>query len=153
MASRGITKELYEDKDKDKEYKRLLDDVFTKIRASEQVDNSFYVTAKYILELVKNSGLLFEKAEKEERQILINTVLTNIRYDGKKLGYDYIEPFNLFADFSKLQNGVAMYIAYEHVSKISIKSLNKIRESLKALDSIISDNLSGKNIKVFTYKL
>jgi len=46
-----------------------------------------------------------------------------------------------------------MFIAYEHVSKISIKSLNKIRELLKALDNIISDNLSLGNIEVFTYKL
>jgi len=69
MASRGITKELYEDKDK--ECKRLLYDVSAKIRASEQVDNSFYITAKYILELVRNRGLLLRKLKKKKDRYLL----------------------------------------------------------------------------------
>lgn len=100
----SITSSFYEEKAK--EYDKLYKEVTDKIRSSEQTEDSFYITAKYVLELAKHSRELFENALDEERAVLINTVLLNIRWDGKNLLYDYLKPFDLLVDFKKLRNGV-----------------------------------------------
>ena len=95
----GITKEFYEEKLKqyDKELARVND----KLASIEKVDKDFYTTAGYIIELAKHSAALFKRSEPEERKLLIQTVLLNVRWNGKKLLYDYAEPFNLLAEMNE----------------------------------------------------
>lgn len=72
----------------------------------EKVGKDFYVTAGYIVQLAKHSSELFKRSELEDRKLLITTVLSSITWDGKKLHYDYVFPFNLLADVQKSSNGV-----------------------------------------------
>jgi hypothetical protein len=92
--------------EKAKEYDERLLQINQSVSASEQVDDSFYMTAKYILELARHSGELFERGDMLERKTLINTVLMNISWDGKKLVYDYTKPFDLLVNFQNNLNGV-----------------------------------------------
>lgn len=95
----SITKDMYEEKLKqyDTELKRIED----KLRNVEKVDKDFYVTAEYIIQLAKHSSALFKCSEYEERRLLINTVLLNVKWNGVNLCYDYKEPFNLLAEMNQ----------------------------------------------------
>ncbi len=99
-----ITKDFYEEKWKlyDSQMKLAKD----KMDRVEKVGKDFYVTAGYIVQLAKHSSELFKRSELEDRKLLITTVLSSITWDGEKLHYDYIFPFNLLADVQKSKNGV-----------------------------------------------
>jgi len=58
----------------------------------------------------------------------------------------------LFADFSKLQNGVEYQIDSEHFQYISITSLNTIKECEKELEEVLF-NYDVKLKKIVDYKL
>ena len=92
----SITNELYEKKNK--QYQSQLDEIERKLTNVQKVDRAFYVTANLIVELAKHSAELFKRSEPHEAQLLIKTVLQNVTWDGKKLHYDYLEPFNLLVN-------------------------------------------------------
>lgn len=96
-ADDSITKEQYEENEQ--RYKEEYDNITYQLGTLEQVDNSFYVSAKLVLELAKQSKALFLQAQPLERQQLIKTTLLNITWDGENLHYDYEKPFNILANF------------------------------------------------------
>jgi site-specific DNA recombinase len=89
----SITKEFYEEKLK--QYDSEIGRIQSKLDSVQQVDKDFYVTTGYLIQLAKHSAELFKRSDHEERRLLINTVLLNVKWDGKKLSYAYQEPFNL----------------------------------------------------------
>ena len=98
-ADESITREFYEEKLK--QYDLELNRVDAQLTRIEKVDKAFYLTAGYIIQLAKHSSELFKRSEPEERRLLIKTVLLNITWDGKKLHYDYLSPFNLLVEMNE----------------------------------------------------
>ena len=79
-------------------YEGKLKRIEDRLRNVDKIDKDFYVIAEYIIQLAKHSSALFKCSEYEERRLLINTVLLNVKWNGVNLCYDYKEPFNLLAD-------------------------------------------------------
>jgi hypothetical protein len=59
----------------------------------EDVDQSFYVTASYLLQLFKHGDKIFEVATDEEKRQLVSIVLSNLKLDNKKVRFTPNEPF------------------------------------------------------------
>jgi site-specific DNA recombinase len=59
-----------------------------------EADYKYHVTAKYILELAKRAGELFERSNDEEKNQLLKLVLSNVTFDGKKLDFTIRKPFD-----------------------------------------------------------
>lgn len=97
-ADASITREFYEAKVK--QYDLELDRIKDKLSKVEKVDKDFYLTAASIIALAKHSAELFKRSEPEERRLLIQTVLQNVKWNGQKLLYDYAEPFNLLVEMN-----------------------------------------------------
>jgi len=95
----GITSDFYEEKIK--QYDNQTIEIEEKIQRVEKIENDFYITAGYIIELTKHSSQLFELSEEDERRLLIKTVLLNIRWDGEKLLYDYNSPVDLIVQLNE----------------------------------------------------
>lgn len=83
-----------------KQYDLELDRIKDKLSKVEKVDKDFYLTAGSIIALAKHGAELFKRSEPEERRLLIQTVLLNVKWNGQKLLYDYAEPFNLLVEMN-----------------------------------------------------
>jgi len=62
----------------------------------QEAEDNYYVTAKYVLELVNRAHELFICSEVEEKRQLIKLVLSNVRVEGENVVWDVQKPFDLF---------------------------------------------------------
>lgn len=96
---KSITSEEYEENRN--EIDRKIEFVNSQIEAIEDVDESFYITAKSIIAVSKNAKKLFLSSEVDERKALLQNVLLNLTWNGTKLHYEYKKPFDIIAEFNK----------------------------------------------------
>lgn len=75
----------------------------TQLALLQEAEDTYYLSAKYLLELAQKAHQLFEVAEIDERRQLIKLVLSNLRLEGRKLRYEAIKPFKTILDFSDCQ--------------------------------------------------
>ena len=61
------------------------------------------MTSEYLLKLASNAGKLFESSEVHEKRLLLKMVLQNLRLEGKKAQYDWINPFDKIAFYASRQ--------------------------------------------------
>ncbi|RWZ78750.1 MAG: hypothetical protein EOT05_03305 [Candidatus Microsaccharimonas sossegonensis] len=59
----------------------------------EDVDQNFYATASYLLQLFKHGDKIFEVASDEEKRQIISILLWNLRMKGKTVRFTPNEPF------------------------------------------------------------
>lgn len=72
-----------------------LEDVSMRLEQLQEADEEFYITSRYILELVNRAHELFESSEVEERRLLIKLVLQNIKLVDEKIVWELHKPFDL----------------------------------------------------------
>ncbi len=94
----SITSDFYEEKLK--QYDSKIDEIDETLKRVEKVDKSFYFTAGLIIQLSQHATELFKRSKLEERRLLINSLLTNITWDGEKLHYEYLSPFDLIVELN-----------------------------------------------------
>ena len=75
----------------------------TQLALLQEAEDTYYLSAKYLLELAQKAHQLFEVAEIDERRQLIKLVLSNLTLEGRKLRYEAIKPFKTILDFSDCQ--------------------------------------------------
>jgi len=61
------------------------------------------LTSEYLLKLAANAGKLFESSEVHEKRLLLTMALQNLRLEGKKARYDWINPFDKIAFYASRQ--------------------------------------------------
>jgi len=72
-----------------------LADVTLKLEQLQGAEDNYYITAKYVLNLLNRAYDLFKSSEVDERRQLIKLVLQNLRIEDEKLLYDVQKPFDL----------------------------------------------------------
>lgn len=70
----------------------------------QDAEDSYYITAKYVLELANRAYDLFISSEVEERRQLVKLTLSNLRVEGGSLCYDAVKPFDTILSFSNSQS-------------------------------------------------
>src|SRR6185437_10012561 len=72
-------------------------------------DKAFVIGASYILEVCSRAIELFEaeSTKLDQKRYLINFVLSNMTWDGKKLHFTLKEPFDAIASLAKTENWYA----------------------------------------------
>ncbi|KKU18409.1 MAG: Recombinase [Candidatus Pacebacteria bacterium GW2011_GWB1_47_8] len=60
----------------------------------QEAEDNYYISSKYLLELVNRAYDLFKSSEVEEKRQLIKLVLSNLRVEGKTVRYEAIKPFD-----------------------------------------------------------
>ncbi len=102
---------LYMDKLKgrisDAEYERFYkkfctqrDDVTLRLSNLQSAESSYYVTAKYILDLSKKAYELFKSSEVEQKRHLIQLVLSNLKLSDGNIVYEAQKPFDMMLECS-----------------------------------------------------
>lgn len=87
----------------DKYYQILRDkisDLDTRLAMLQEAEDNYYLTAKYLLELVNRAYNLFVSSEVEERRQLLKLILQNLNLNGKKLEYTAKKPFNTLLNYT-----------------------------------------------------
>lgn len=82
----------------DKFYQSLRDqltDVTIQLEQLQDAEDNYYLTAKYVLELVNQAYDLFMSSEVEEKRQLIKLILSNVRLVDENIVYDAQKPFDL----------------------------------------------------------
>ena len=70
----------------DKFYQSLRDqmtEISIRLEQLQEAEDNYYITAKYVLELVNRAYELFVSSEVEEKRQLIKLVLSNLRIEGE----------------------------------------------------------------------
>ncbi len=75
----------------------------TRLALLKEAEDSYFVTATYLVDLTQRAYELFRSSEVEERRQLIKLVLSNLRIEGKKVLYEAQKPFDMLLDFSDRQ--------------------------------------------------
>lgn len=91
------------DNEYDRYYQSLrekVSDLDTRLALLQEAEDNYYITAKYLLELVNRAYDLFLSSELEERRQLVNLVLQNLKLDNKKLVYVAQKPFDTLLNCS-----------------------------------------------------
>ena len=78
----------------------------------QDAEDSYYITAKYVLNLSSRAYDLFKSSEVEERRQLIKLVLSNTRIEGKKVRFEAQKPFNQILDFADRQAWLTVWDEY-----------------------------------------
>lgn len=82
-------------------------DASTKLAQLQQAETDYYITAKYVLDLVSRAHELFMSSEVDEKRQLLRLVLQNLRLEGENIVYDAIKPFDLLLECSDRQGWCA----------------------------------------------
>lgn len=105
---------LYLDKLKgritDSEYDRFytslreqITDISVRLEKLQEAEDNYYITAKYLLNLVNRAFDIFISSEVEEKRQLIKFILSNLRLDDEKLLWNTEKPFDLILNCSDRQ--------------------------------------------------
>ena len=101
MGNWGITDNEY-----DNFYQSFRDkvaEIDTRLAMLQEADDSYYITARYLLEIANRAYELFKSSEVEERRQLIKLVLSNLRIEDKIVRYDAIKPFDTILNYADSQ--------------------------------------------------
>ena len=84
------------------EYKNRLDDLAERIASHNRADIGYYEFGRKILELSKNAGKLFEKANPNEKRELLQFLLSNSTLKDSKPEFVLKQPFFQIAKHSSV---------------------------------------------------
>lgn len=85
------------------QFQDKLADIDARLRGLHEVDNDYYITAQYLLDIANRAHDLFMSSEDEEKRHVLNLLLSNPRLDGKKLVCDVQKPFDLIMECNDRQ--------------------------------------------------
>lgn len=74
----------------------------------ELSDDEYYLSVSHLLEIARDLPELFEKAEIEQKRILLKTIVSNFSLDGDLLRWKYKKPFDTMALCSQNSNWFTM---------------------------------------------
>jgi hypothetical protein len=80
-------------------FREKVSEIDTQLSMLQEVEDNYYLSAKYLLELANRAYELFESSEVEERRQLIKLVLSNIRVENDLVRYDAIKPFDTILNY------------------------------------------------------
>jgi len=98
----SITQEMYDTMLA--RFKKQQEDILDQMDRHNEADEDYYIKASKLLELAKNSYILFEKAQIEQKRRLLNFVFQNSTLRGEKLEITAKMPFDTIIDCNKTQN-------------------------------------------------
>jgi site-specific DNA recombinase len=79
---------------KREEYRQKQQELRSKISRLDIVDEDYYLTSEYLLQLVNRAYSWFLSSELEEKRQLIKLTLQNLKLRGKKLDFEFVKPFD-----------------------------------------------------------
>jgi site-specific DNA recombinase len=88
-------------------FRTQLDDITVKLDRLQEAEDNYYITSKYVLDLINRAHDLFISSEVDEKRQLINLVLSNLMVDGKNIVYEAHKPFDVFINCSERQTWCA----------------------------------------------
>jgi len=100
-----VTDDFYDSKYA--EYKNRLDDLAERIALHNNADIGYYEFGRKILELSKNAGKLFEKANPDEKRELLGFLLSNSSLKDSKPEFVLKQPFFQIAKHSSVDECLA----------------------------------------------
>ena len=97
-----ITQEFY-----DKKFSEFDIQLKLKQEARESLelsDDDYYLSVSHLLKLARDLPTLFEKAEIQQKRVLLKMVVSNLELDGTLLGWKYKKPFEIMASCNEMNS-------------------------------------------------
>ena len=94
----SITKSFFEDKRNAYRTEQKL--LQAKLAKLHMADEEYYLTAQYLVQIASRAKELFAGSEPEEKRLLLNMTLQNLRLDGEIVRYDWKKPFDKIAFYA-----------------------------------------------------
>ena len=81
-------------------------------------DEEYYLTAQYLVQIASRAKELFAGSEPEEKRLLLNMTLQNLRLDGKIVLYDWIKPFDKIAFYASRPSWLPQQVGKRTVERV-----------------------------------
>lgn len=85
-------------------YKKDKEELENKLVEYTNNDQSFVVTAEYLLKLAQNAKSVFESSQPAQKNQILRTLLANCKINQKRLQLNLLQPFSSLVSDSKSQN-------------------------------------------------
>jgi len=69
----------------------------------QEADETYHIKADYVLKLAHKARELFESSKSMEKRLLIKMALQNLELKGKKVRYEWLNPFDKMAFYASRQ--------------------------------------------------
>ena len=128
---------------KRKEYRAKQKEITKKTGKLNYADEEYYLTSEYLLKLASNVGKLFKSSEVHEKRLLLKMALQNLELKGKKVRYDWINPFDKIASYTSRQAWLPLkdlFINQKIEFGITLSDLKIFVSSLSQADSLKNYN-------------
>lgn len=107
-----------------------------KLKQLRDADESYYLSAEYLLSLALRAGELFESSKIDQKRQLLTLTFRNLTLNDKKLVYDWAEPFDKLVNCAsrhKWQPLVDYFCNFEgefevDIAKVDLKQVKKLLE-------------------------
>lgn len=86
------------------EYREKQVELEAKIAQYRNADDSFYLNAEMLLHALKKAAEVFEGSEATTKRQILNFLLTNCTFDGKKFKFELKTPFNRVIEANSRSN-------------------------------------------------
>lgn len=126
-----ITVSEYEKKRK--KYRAKQKDLNKKMERLNFADEEYYIASDYILKLAQNASELFTSSEPHEKRLLIKMALQNLELKGRKVQYDWVQPFGKIAKYASRQEWLPLkdlFLNQELEFDMSISEMKIFMENL-----------------------
>lgn len=87
----GITQEDYDANNV--RYAEEVTELEAKQKQLDNIDQSYYVTVSYLLNLFEHAADIFKVAKVNEKRQILGLLLSNLEFDGKNVHYTLKEPW------------------------------------------------------------
>ncbi|MDR0887412.1 MAG: recombinase family protein [Candidatus Nomurabacteria bacterium] len=89
----SITQDIYDENNE--RYNEEIADIQRQEARLDTADKEYYISISYLLAIIEHAPQLFAVAEVEEKRQIIGLLLSNLKYDGKKLDFTLKKPFDI----------------------------------------------------------
>lgn len=90
---RRITPEIYDTKVQELKQKQV--DILDQMKRHEQADKNYYIQMGRLLELASRAHELFTRSKVDQKRRLLQSLVSNLTLNGKKLSISLQEPYDL----------------------------------------------------------
>lgn len=114
-----------------KDFRGKIEEIDNRLVNLQKAEDNYYLTTNYLLQLANKAYDLFVGSEIEEKRQPLKLTLQNLTLEGKKVQYDWINPFDKIAFYAFRQ----LWLAVPLGLRITISSI------LKTFDDIVQVEL------------
>lgn len=105
------------------DFQKQKEDLTAELESHQKADDTFLMSASYLLELAQRAVELFERSQPAQKCQLLKLVLANCKAEGEKLIFNLKAPFEALRCAKETQNWLPLVDKFRTVNWSALREL------------------------------